>query len=330
MTSALAQMTNKFTSMTSDELQVISQHSTPVPTAKIKVFSWNVSGDAFIKNPALFKALINQAQANILLLDEVSGNTTLSQIRAALPISQNNDDDWQLSFGKSGGRQRAIIASRLPMQPLTEFSQIVPYPEPEKIRLRQRMAQAGELKYAESLDLGIPVNGAIVRSDNKRLLLVSVDLECCGSKPSSWEEDKRRVEVTAIRTLIQNIIKRTQVDGIIVAGDFNLVSTVMPLVIIAGPYQQPHAALLAAELKHINGQQTWTWDGRGTDYPSRVMDLVLYSPQSLELIAGYVFNPENLSLQQQNELGLAAKGFAKISEHLPLMSKFNWVISSSK
>ncbi|GAB2690859.1 hypothetical protein GCM10027170_23350 [Aliiglaciecola aliphaticivorans] len=301
----------------------LNQH---IVTDDINVFSWNVSGDAFFKEPYLFKALVEKSKANLLLLDEVSNQTTKSQLQKVLPNSNiTTENNWFISIGLSGGRQRNVIASRLPIEVLPEFSRIVPYPESEKLRLKKRIIKAGEIKYSSQLDSGIPVNGAIVSDGDKRLLVVSLDLECCGSDPSSWEEDKRRIEAKEIRNIIRSVIARIQIDAIIIAGDFNLVSTVKPLIIVSGPYEKPHFGLIAADLMHIDGKQTWTWDGRGTQFPSRVMDFVIYSPKALKLDKGYIFDPEDISPQERKNLGIPVKGFSKVSEHLPIITKFSWV-----
>ncbi|MCF2946516.1 endonuclease/exonuclease/phosphatase family protein [Paraglaciecola aquimarina] len=304
---------------TIDEIQTAS-------TAKdVNVFSWNISGDAFIKKPELFKSLIEKSKADILLLDEVTDKANEAQLLKALPASNfKGKRNWYVNLGASGGRQRTIIASRYPIETLPEFQKIVAYPDVDKARLQELIIKGGELKYAQSLDTGISVNGAIILHQDKRLLLVSLDLECCGSDPSSWEEDKRRVEAREIRKQIKRITKRIRVDGIIVAGDLNLVSTVTPLVIMSGPYDKPLSGLIAAELTHIDGRQTWTWDGRGTKFPSRVLDLVIYSPTSLKLNNGYIFNPELISLEARKSLNLSGKNVEKVFDHLPLITKFSW------
>lgn len=294
-------------------------------TKDVNVLSWNISGDAFIKEPAFFKSLVERSRPDILLLDEVTDKANEAQLQKALQASNVHDQsNWHMSFGVSGGRQRTVIASRYPIEPLIEFQRIVAYPNLDKARLKELIIKDGELKYAQSLDSGISVNGAIIITENKRLLVVSLDLECCGNYPSSWEEDKRRVEAREIRKQIKRVIQRVQVDGIIVAGDLNLVSTVKPLVIISGPYEKPHSGLIAADLTHIDKRQTWTWDGRGTKFPSRVLDLVIYSPTSLKLNSGYIFNPELLSLEAQQSLKLSGKKLEKIFSHLPLLTKFSW------
>ena len=286
---------------------------------KINVFSWNVSGDAFVKDPEVFKALVTKAEANILLLDEVSPLTNESQIHKALPgMTLDKGNDWHINFGTSGGRQRNVIISRLPQENLPEFSKIIPYPEFEKERIRDRMIAAGKQKHSYGLDDGLAVNGVIIIDGENRLLAVSSDLECCGNDPGSWQEDKRRMEAREIRRLIGKVIERTQVDGIILAGDLNLVSTVLPLIILSGPYKKPHSGLIAADLRHLDGKETWTWDGRGTPFPSRVMDLVIYSPNTIHLSDGYILDPEDLSPEESKQMGIRPETFSELSEHLAL------------
>jgi hypothetical protein len=217
-----------------------------------------------------------------------------------------------------------VIISRLPQENVAEFSKVVPYPELEKERIRGRMIKAEAHKKASKLDDGMAVNGVIIIDGENRLLVVSIDLECCGSNPNSWEEDKRRIEAREIRRLIGKVVERTRVDGIILAGDLNVVSTVLPLVILSGPYSQPHFGLIAADLTHLDGTETWTWDGRGTPFPSRVMDLVLYSPNTIHLSDGYILDPEDLSPDARRQLSIQPDTFSKLSEHLPVITKFVW------
>ena len=148
------------------------------------------------------------------------------------------------------------------------------------------------------------MNGVVVLAGQRRLLVVTTDMQCCGNDPGSWQEDRRRVEAGEIRRRIRQVLERTSVDGLIVGGDFNLVSTPLPLVIVSGPYRLPHAGLLVAELRHLDGSDTWTWDGRGTPFPSRPMDFVLYSPHALALRQGYVLDTADLPQSELERLGL--------------------------
>jgi hypothetical protein len=291
----------------------------------VRVLSWNVSSDAFVRDPVAFAAMVRTARPDILLLDEVNPSTDEDQLREALAgMGSAGADGWRVDFGASGGRQRGVVLSRLPMERLPEFADIVPYPEAERLRLSERMRAVNELDPAYSMDGGIPVNGAIVLTGGRSLLVVIADLQCCGGDPGSWQEDRRRVEAREIRRRVRLVLERTRVDGLIVAADFNLVSTPLPLIIASGPYGPPYAGLVAAELYHLDGVETWTWDGRGTPFPSRALDFQLYSPCSLELVDGAVLDSADLPLAELGDLGIGPESVSRLSSHRPLVAGYAW------
>jgi len=291
----------------------------------VRVLSWNVSDDAFVRDPAGFRAMLTRADADILLFDEVGPETTETQLRAALAgRRREGSDDWHVAFGRSGGRQRGVIVSRQPLERLPELSEAVPYPASDRDRIHKRMVAADGDRPGYSMDGGIPVNGAILKFGDRRLLVVILDLQCCGEDPAGWEEERRRVETGEIRARIDQVLKRTKVDGVIVAGDLNLVSTPLPLVILSGPYPLPHAGLIAADLRQLDGAETWTWDGRGSPFPSRPMDFVLYSPNALRLRSGFILDSADLARAELDRLGLKPDSASRLSQHLPLVTEFVW------
>ncbi|MCB1561768.1 MAG: endonuclease/exonuclease/phosphatase family protein [Xanthomonadales bacterium] len=295
----------------------------------IRVLSWNISKDSPVRDPEAFKAVVASSHANILLLDEVKPTVTEQQIRDALPEPDDAHGRWHISYGSSGGHQRDVIVSRMPLEPVAEFQGILPYPEASLREIQDGMAEAGFEHPGRSTEIGIAVNGAIVRSGSRRLLAVSLDLECCGSLPIGWEEQKRRIEVREIRRLIRAVLNRTRVDGVIVGGDFNLVMTGLPLVILSGPYPAPHGGLIAAELMHVDSDRTWTWDGRGTPFPSRALDFLFYSPGSLSLDSGYILDTEDFSPAELQHWGLAPESSSTLSDHRPLVAGFSWTGTST-
>lgn len=294
------------------------------PADLVRVLSWNVSDDAFVRQPAAFRALVRRANADILLLDEVSPSPTEAQLREALPALASAGDAWYIDIGTSGGRQRNVVASTLPLERVPEFASVVPYPPGDRDRLQARMAAEGEGGPHYSMDGGIPVNGAIVLAGTRRLLVVSTDLQCCGTDPDSWQEERRQVETRELRRRVEQVLTRTRIDGVIVAGDFNLVNTPLPLTILSGPYPAPHAGLIAPDLRHLDGAETWTWDGRGTPFPSRPMDFVLYGPHALTLREGYILDSADLSASELERLGLQPESAGRLSSHRPVVVQFGW------
>lgn len=290
-----------------------------------RVLSWNVSDDAFVRAPAAFRAMLTRADADILLLDEVGPETTESQLSAVLTgRSGEASKAWHIAVGRSGGRQRGVIVSRHPFEAVPELSGSVPYPPRDRDRIHKRMVAADADRPGYSMDGGIPVNGAILRVGTRRLLVVILDLQCCGEDPAGWEEERRRVETGEIRTRIEQVLKRTKVHGVIVAGDFNLVSTPVPLVIISGPYPLPHAGLIAADVRQLDGVERWTWDGTGSPFPSRPMDFVLYSPNALRLRNGFILDSADLARAELDRLGLKADSARRLSQHRPVVTEFVW------
>ena len=297
----------------------------PRNNERVRVMSWNLSEDSFVTDKLAFQAVLRRVEADILLFDEVSPRADIEQLRSVLVgLNSGSQADWNIDYGNSGGRQRGVIASRMMLEALPEFSSILAYPEVDLQHISSQMSGSDRANLSLSMEHGIPVNGAIVLTGRRRLLVVIADLQCCGDDPGSWQEFRRRTEVREIRRLIGQVLARTEVDGIIVAGDFNIVNTAIPLVILTGPYRQPHSGLIPAELYHINGSSSWTWDGRGTPYPSRALDFQLYTPQTLALSSGYIFDSEDLSLEELRQSALEHKSSIKLSDHRPLVAQYRW------
>jgi hypothetical protein len=177
---------------------------------------------------------------------------------------------------------------------------------------------------AQMLDAGIPVNGAVVLTGGRRLLVLITDLQCCGDAPDGWEELQRRVEASEIRRLIGQVLKRTTVDGIVFAGDFNLVQSTFAMSLLTGPYPAPHSALIPAELYHPDGVTTWTWDGRGTPYQSNVLDYQLYGPAGLEKRSGFILDTEQLSPEVLERFGLEKEMAGRTGRHRSLVIEYQW------
>ncbi len=303
----------------------------PNRDANITVLSWNISGNAFATHPSDFQALLRYAEPDIVLLDEVDPTKTdVEQLHAALPSSMSGNvqelinSEWHISFGESGGRQRGVIASRKPLEELQEFSGVVPYTDEARRMIVQQMPAEKRSQYSSYLDNGIAVNGAVILIGGRRLLVVITDLECCGDDPASWEELKRREEAKEIRRLIRQVIARTPVDAIVLAGDFNLVSTPVPLVLMTGPYDRPHSGLVAADLNHRDGLATWTWDGRGTPFPSRMLDYQLYSPNAIGVAQGVILDSEDLGPEELAAHDLESDMSIRLSNHRPLVVEYVW------
>lgn len=296
-----------------------------VANDRIRVLSWNISDDAFVSEQREFRSLLLWADPDIVLLDEVTPSASEEELMKSLDaLRPSAIETWTVNFGVSGGRQRCIVASRAPQESLPEFSSIVSYPDADRRYLLEHMSNE-DLAYSEySLDGGIPVNGAIILAGGRRLLTVIADLQCCGNDQGSWQEFRRRAEAREIRRLIRQVLQRTSVDGILVAGDFNLVNGPMPLAVLSGPYSPTGAGLIAAEIYHPDSSTSWTWDGRRTPFPSATLDYQLYDPQGLTTRSGFILDTEGLPPETLRRHGLESGMSRRTGRHRPLVVEYGW------
>jgi endonuclease/exonuclease/phosphatase family metal-dependent hydrolase len=285
----------------------------------MRVLSWNVSEDAFIDYPADFRAVLLFADADVVILDEVSPDASLDQLKAVLPRGSGGADlDWNISIGASGGRQRGAIASRLPLTELAEFQQVIEYPMEFRDKFIGEAPEEYKALATSSMDGGIAVHAVVVAMGDRRAMVVALDLQCCGDTVDSWQEWRRRIEARLIRETLQAALTRTRVDAMIIAGDLNLIQTATPLTILSGPYPGPISGLTPADVYHQDGVTSWTWDGRGTPFPSRPLDFQLYSPAGLTMHEGLIIDSEDMSAVELERHDLEAESLRRMSDHRPI------------
>lgn len=303
--------------------------SSPAATAgdTLRVFSWNVSLDAFEDEPAIFRALLAWAEPDVVLLDEVHPEADLGVVRDALAaLHPGQDVRWTISRGASGGKQRGVVASRFSQVDAPELAGMMPYPEADRARLEVPDSEDGR----DHLGVGIAGHGAIIDTPHGRLLAVTADLRCCGDGPHSRQEDQRRVESRELGKRISQVIARTPVDAVIVAGDFNTIAGPAPIEILSGPYPAPHGLLSRAEPRHADTLATWTWDGRGTPFPSRPLDHQLYSPASLQPGLALVLDTETAPPEIPARYGLETRDIFRMGDHRPIVIEYTWVSDTAR
>lgn len=293
------------------------------PGTSFRVLSWNVSRSGFVERPDDFRVLVRLADPDLLILDEVDGEHTADDLRAALRRLRGPGDTlWHVTIGRGGGYQRGAVVSREPVAPVADL-EFLTYPDTAVEQVLALAPDSIRDRLRRSLALGIAVHGAIVHAAGRRVLAVSIDLQCCGVA-GSWEELRRTLEAQAIRAGVRRALRQLAVEGVIAAGDLNLVATSFPLSLLLGPYDPPHHGLLPAEAYHRDRRRVWTWDGRGTEFPSKPIDFQLYGPASLEALAGLVLDSEDLVPAELAALGIDAQASHRISDHRPVVVDYRW------
>jgi hypothetical protein len=296
--------------------------SKPAKTA-FRVLSWNVSGSAFTEHSAEYKKILRLLDPDLLLLDEVEGERAQGEIAAVVRgLRGATDTTWHMVIGAGGGYQRGVVLSRRPVRPVPAFA-LLHYPAAAIGELRTLMDEPTWTRVKPNLDAGIAASAGIVDAGGRRVLAVAIDLQSGAGTPN-WQEARRLIEVRGIQQALQQTLRTIQVDGVLVAGDLNAVSTGVPLARITNPYPAPHFAIVPAPAIHLDGSESWTWDGRGTPYPSQALDFSLYSPGSLEPLNALAFSTEDLSAGALAEADLEAGTSRLVSDHLPIVVDYRW------
>jgi endonuclease/exonuclease/phosphatase (EEP) superfamily protein YafD len=289
------------------------------PDTDLRVLVWNVDREFFNRNPG-FQRVLRAADADLLILDEMPAGASDAQLVAALPATAT---PWSSLYGSGGGlNQRASISVRAPIERVGLFDRL-PYP---RARFEEWMAEIPERKrerVRDSLDAGVAAVGGVVTWRSRRLLVVGLDLECCGDDDDSPAEHRRRFEARAIRAAIDDVVDGLDVDAILVGGDFNTVHGEAAVRILE---RGPDAATTLAHptpLHRRSADLDWTWDGRGTPFPSRRIDYLLHS-ERLTVLQSQVFDSEDLDADEQARLGLEAALSTSLSPHRPIVIDLGW------
>jgi endonuclease/exonuclease/phosphatase family metal-dependent hydrolase len=293
------------------------------PDTAFRVLSWNVSGSAFTEHAAEYRKILRLLDPDILLLDEVEGGQTADDIVAVVRgLRGATDTTWHLIVGAGGGYQRGVVLSRDPVSPVPALT-LLHYPAASIAALRSLMDDATWDRMKPNLDAGIAAGAGLIDLGGRRILAVTVDLQS-GKGTPDWQEERRLVEVREIQNALQHVLRTIKVDAVLLAGDFNAVSTNVPLARITNPYPEPHFAVVPAAAIHLDGVESWTWDGRGTAFPTQALDFSLYSPGSLEPLNALAFSTEDLPAGALDEAGLQPGTSRMVSDHLPIVVDYRW------
>lgn len=298
------------------------------PGTDLRVLAWNVSRENFYQHADAFVAVLNAIDADVLILDEMSADRTDLDVRSVLRRvgADNNARRWQLSYGRSGFNQRAVIAVRGEVRGLPEFARL-PYPATFIDSMRaESMNPSQRAELASSIAGGVGANGALVRIGSRKLLVIGVDLHCCGDRDDAWEERRRIVESALIRKRLQRALAHRRVDAIVVGGDFNALRGLSPVRTLQGS-EHAHAHLDLVHSRHHDGSD-WTWDGRGTPFKSSHIDYLLHD-RGLRVLASVIFDAETLPLAQVEALGLSRDFMRKLTAHRPVVADFAWATRSA-
>lgn len=291
------------------------------PGTEFRVVSWNVGRQALFQRPDDFGAILRALNPDLLLLDEVAGGHSAEAVEALLNRVVPGDRPWRAVYGVSGGSQLGVIATRgaAPV-PAAPFHRELPYPDSTIAIIADDSSQMGWLR--SRLEARVPVTGAIAEVGGRRLLAVAVDLES-GGAPGSAKDRLRRIEALAIREALAAAVAAGGVDGVLLAGDLNLVGTLAPLEILSRGPDVDGGTLWAPRPLRLDGVSMATWEDPPQPFTPGRLDFVLVGDAALQVAGGFVFRAADLSARWREHHGVTESA-STVSDHLPVVTDLRW------
>jgi hypothetical protein len=231
---------------------------------------------------------------------------------------------WRWTFGGGGGYQRSVVASRNAVTEYADFRHIS-FPDSVLRGIVDRVPAESRQRVGDNMRLGLSTGGAAVEIGGRRLAAFPFDLQSAGNDPASWQDHRRRAEASLIHAKIQEALAGDRgVDGIVVAGDANLVGSDEALRRLAAPYRALGTGLETAEPLQLDGRTAATWDGREGPFVPGRLDFFLYSGRTLEVRRAFAFETRDLRERWLAAHGLRADDSAHASDHLPIVVDLQW------
>ncbi len=288
-----------------------------------RLLEWNVSDSAWLKQAAATRAVLRYADPDVVVLVQVAPAIDAAAVRRILAgLRGPADTTWFVSMG-AAGVEHTVLASRDSVRPDAELT-AVPYPRAGAAAARGAIPPMDTVELARTGSGLVRVNGAMIRLGGERLFLTGIHFTCCGT-PDTWREYRRQAEATEIRARMRAVLESRTVDGVIAAGDMNLVSGPAPLdTLLAIGLPGSLGRMTRVNATHADGWTDWTWDGRGTPFNGGRLDNVAYSAGTLEPRFARVWDTEFLPPDTLRAHGLAASTSASIGRHRPVVVVFQW------
>lgn len=280
----------------------------------LRVLAWNVGTGGIVRAPEPYQRILRALDADVLLLDELTPSMDAEGLEAFLE-GVDPGVGWSVVVGTGGGRQRTAVASRFPLEPHPLLER-VDYPDSIRdlvgLPMSRQLARDLEGARAEA----IPTVGAVTFVRGRSVLLVPVDLFCCG-RVGSPDDRGRIMAADAIRGAVARALAAGGIDGVVIGGDLNLVGSRTPLDLLRQGLDPAGGNLVSAATPRLDGASNTTWRNPGP-FPPGKLDYLLASPSLFGFVRSFAFDPADLTPVARRELGLLDDD-GEVTDHLPVV-----------
>jgi endonuclease/exonuclease/phosphatase family metal-dependent hydrolase len=280
-----------------DDQQPIDPLERPIGTT-LRVMNWNSEFGALFLMPDLGARLLRAIAPDIILFEEMPDTHSAADLAQFLADALDQPDQWRVVWGEGGGDLRCAVASRFPLRPV-EPLRLIPYPDRP--------------------DRHVRVAGAAAEIDSMSVLLVAMHLKCCGFD-GSREDLERELEVQLVRDAIADAMRDQAFDGVLLAGDLNLVGSTRPLDALLQPLRAGDPPLLVLRPMQLDQRSTITWADPDQPFVPGRLDYMLIDPALFEAVNSFVLDAADLAGRWLTKHGLDKQDTAMASDHLPVVA----------
>jgi len=308
--------------MVSRDVQKINPLSRAEKT-HFRTLSWNIADTSILENPQFFTRILRAVKPDIVFLDEVTRKSSASFIRQFLQKTNGPDQKWHVLFGDGGGYQRGVVAGIFPMRQAQAFSWL-DYSPHMRQTLETMLDEPARIDFLRKrLDEGVATAGAILKINGRQVLAVSLDLQSRG-RAGSFQDQRRIFEAELIHAAAQKCLDQESLDAVMIAGDFNLVGSRVPLEKMKNGLDFDGADLGIVPAFQLDGRSNITWFDAGSVFAPGRLDYFLYSRSSLKLQRSFVLDTERLSKEWLQKYKLNRLDSRHCSDHMPIINDFTW------
>jgi endonuclease/exonuclease/phosphatase family metal-dependent hydrolase len=263
------------------------------PRGAVRVVSYNVEKSKPVTTPEGFARVLTLLDADVVLFqewDQGDAAALEAWLKQHAP-GEIGGPVWKVRKTDDTG---TAVASRLPLMAMS----------PDSLWMSDGTDKPRQVRVAS----------AIVTTPGGPLSLTSVHLKCCGGA-TGREEEIRRSEARAIQQMLgsaEPVVAR------MIAGDFNLVGTRMPLDIMREGLDTNGGDLAVAEPIALGGDVKATWREWSSEFSPGRLDYVLYTPSRATVVNTFVLDSTILADETLARTGLD-RGDSESSDHMPVV-----------
>jgi len=279
----------------------------------VRIFSVNVEWAAPVEAPDAFVRIMRAVDPDIVLLQEWDKPSfVLPEGEVTIQYSPEFMQDWFNTHINASASGPSWYASR------NEELGVI-------IMARSEMSAFGNnsVRYALSdgdqalLANSVRYTGAVVDTHIGKVAVANIHLRCCGAL-ASREDQSRLAEAVTVNAAFRRAMADSGAVLGVVAGDYNLVGSTLPLDIIAMGADSDGSNLAVAPSDVLGGSSNITWrDARSGFSPSR-LDYILYTDSAASMINSFALDTEVLSDTSLERMGLRRED-SRFSDHFPLV-----------